>query len=197
LPFLFLLRTKDGRDVKGGGEMAKSLVEQYEEQQPGKKAEKKPKTGTGSKAAEGTGEAPGQDVRANTDGNSGEEKMENVVKPNKNGAKKDGGKEKKARKALRKAMKNAVREKSAQIATALVNEVINGDKRSADMMISFIEKKKKDGGTSSRHGGLTAADLLGSEEEWEGESYEAMEGQTEVSMGGREPEGRIRGNGDQ
>jgi hypothetical protein len=187
---LFLLRTKDGRDVKGGGEMAKSLVEQDEEQQPGKKAEKKPKTGTGSKAAEGTGEAPGQDVRANTDGNSGEEKMENVVKPNKNGAKKDGRKGKKARKALRKAMKNAVREKSAQIATALVNEVINGDKRSADMMISFIEKKKKDGGTPNRHGGLTAADLLGSEEEWEGESYEAMEGQPEVSVGGREPEGQ-------
>jgi hypothetical protein len=89
-----------------------------------------------------------------------------------------------ARKALRKAVKKAVKEECDRIAKALVEQTKKGNTRSTEMMISLIEKKKDDEG-SKRHGGLTAADLLGSEEEWESESAEAMEGQASGDEGAK------------
>lgn len=75
---------------------------------------------------------------------------------------------------------------------------MSGDKRSTEMMLSLIQKKKNKGdGVSKRHGGLTTADLLGSEDEWESESFEAVEGKSETGMGGREPENQGAGTKDQ
>jgi len=82
-----------------------------------------------------------------------------------------------ARKALRKAVKKAVKEQCAMIARTLVDATQKGNMRSTAVVLSMIEKKKKGGEGAKRHGGLTAADLLGSEEEWEGETAEAMEKQ--------------------
>ncbi len=134
-------------------------------------------------------EATSPDVTGNTDSSAKQE-----AKPgtgNRNGNKNDAGKKsKKVRKVLRQAVKEAIRAKSTEIAKALVHKVVDGDKRSTEMMFSLIEKKKKGGALSSRHGGLTAADLLGSEEEWESETDEAVEGQSELGTGGKEPEGQ-------
>jgi hypothetical protein len=91
--------------------------------------------------------------------------------------KKSGKKKEKARKVLRKAVKDAIRSRKTAIAGALIKKVIDGDKRSTEMMFSLIEKKNKDDAGEKRHGGLTAADLLGSEKEWESETAEVIEGQ--------------------
>jgi hypothetical protein len=72
-----------------------------------------------------------------------------------------------ARKVLRKAVKKAVKKKCDLIAKALVEETQKGNMRSTAMMLSLMEKKEGDE-SAMRHGGLTAADLAGSEEEWEG-----------------------------
>jgi len=81
------------------------------------------------------------------------------------------------RKALRKAVKKAVKKECEKIAQALVKETQKGNMRSTAVVLSMIEKRKKDSEGAKRHGGLTAADLLGSEEEWESETAEAMEKQ--------------------
>jgi len=85
-------------------------------------------------------------------------------------------KKRKAKKALRKAVKQEIRSRSEEIAQSLVRQVIEGDKRSTEMMFSLIDTHK-DADGPRRHGGLTAADLLGSEEEWDSETPEAMERQ--------------------
>jgi hypothetical protein len=78
-----------------------------------------------------------------------------------------------ARKALRKAVKKKVFDESIKIAETLVDKMIEGNMRSTAVVLSMIEKKQKDDEGLTRHGGLTAADLLGSEEEWDGETENA------------------------
>jgi len=86
----------------------------------------------------------------------------------------EGGK-KRVRKVLRKAVKKELKQKTGKIAESLVNKVIDGNVRSTEVIFSLIEENKGDDEAEKRHGGLTAADLLGSEEEWESETAEAME----------------------
>lgn len=101
--------------------------------------------------------------------------------------KKEGKGKKKARKALKKAVKKEVEVQSELIAKSLVKGMAEGNKFSAGLVMSFVEKKKDDGGKKKKDG-PTAAELLGSEEQWGGESFEAMENKAELGMGGREPE---------
>lgn len=97
-------------------------------------------------------------------------------------------KKQKARKVLVSAVEDEVIDQSSKIAKTLVNGVVDGNIQTTDLVISMIEKKKDEDG-SERHGGLTTADLLGSEDVWESETFEAMEDASEVGFGGREPEG--------
>ncbi len=78
------------------------------------------------------------------------------------------------RKALREAVKKAVKTRCSLIAQRLMDGIENGDVRSTAAVLSMIEKKKDEEG-HSRHGGLTAADLPRSEEEWERVTAEEME----------------------
>jgi hypothetical protein len=139
------------------------------------------------KKAEGTAEAIGE-----VNGKAASKKTGG--KGSRNGRGTDE-KKPRAEKALRKAVNAEMRIEADRIAKALVEKVVKGDKLSTDMMLSLIEKKKKSGEASKRHGGLTAADLLGSEDEWESESFEAVEGKSETGMGGREPEDSDQENG--
>jgi hypothetical protein len=142
-----------------------------------------------SSAAEGvSAEAEGEQKKGGAE--NGEEKKQGRT----NGTNERGGKEddkdgkEKIRKVLRKAVKKAIRDESQQIAKSLVHKAVDGDNRSTEMMFSLIEKKKKIDNGAMRHGGLTTADLLGSEDGWENETYEAMEDKSELGMGGRERE---------
>ena len=94
---------------------------------------------------------------------------------------------KKARKALKKALKKQVEERSESIAKSLVSGLVDGNMRSAAIVLGFMEKKKKDSGKKKKDG-PSLAELLGSEEQWESETFEAMEGRSELGVGGREPE---------
>jgi hypothetical protein len=161
-PFCFCA---DGQE--GGGEMAKNKLDE--------KANK-PKRGRGR---------PRKEPPAARGEEGTEDKKDGAGHQNEDA---DGQKPKKAMKALRKAVKDEIRARSEAIAEALVSKVANGDKRCTEMMFSLIEKKKKNDNGASRHGGLTAADLLGSEDQWESETYEAMEDKPESETGGRETE---------
>jgi len=105
----------------------------------------------------------------------------------------DGEKKPKARKVLRRAVEAEVIDQSSEIARALVKGVTDGNIRTTELVISMIDKKEKDGDGSERHGGVTAADLLGSDDVWESETYEALDEKSEVGFGGREPEGEASG----
>ena len=174
---------KDAERAKKNGKKAEGAAAAIEEA----KGE-----GRGSLASEDTGAAE----RISKRGAKREEKKEGSRKSRTGGAKRDGNKPK-ARQVLRKAVKEQIKVESDEIASALVDKVMSGDKRSAEMMLSLIQKKKNKGdGASKRHGGLTTADLLGSEDEWESESFEAVEGKSETGMGGREPENQGEGTRD-
>jgi hypothetical protein len=157
-----------------------------------KRAKRSSKTGKkaqGTAEAEATAEEACQPVSEDTDGAGGEAKK---------GGKHDKDEEKdgkkKFRKLLREAVKNAIRENSVEVAKSLIHKVVDGDKRSTEMMFSLIKKKKKQDVGEKRHGGLTAADLLGSEDEWESESYAAQESKAASGAGGRAPEGEAAVN---
>lgn len=156
----------------------------------GKKNGKKNDSESKSAEAGAMGAAPDEGVRANTDSDAKHEENGTNVPGRKNESGKDEPKKLKTKKLLRQAVKEAIRDQSSQVATALLKKVVDGDKRSTEMMFSLIAKKKKACVGSSRHGGLTAADLLGSEDVWESETEEAMEGESQAGMGGREPEGQ-------
>ena len=80
-----------------------------------------------------------------------------------------------ARKALRKAMKAKVKEECKEIAITLVNKVKAGDMRSAEMMMSLVERKKKDGKEAQKkRDGLSDAELMASEPEWDAEQERLM-----------------------
>jgi hypothetical protein len=196
----------EGLKDKGGGNMAINGFDKVLRNQ-GKRVGNKNEPVSESGPAEAAVEATVQGVNGDTDAGAAKEEDATPRNGNNNGNKKgeegkksgkgskngvEKGEETKgnARKLLRKAVKDAIRSQGKEVATALLQKVVDGDKRSTEMMFSLIEKKKKGGALSSRHGGLTAADLLGSEEEWESETDEAMEGQSELGMGGREPEGQ-------
>jgi hypothetical protein len=123
---------------------------------------------------EGAAEGAGGEIEAGGGDEGG--KAEKKDGKGGKGGKKGGGKGKKMRKVLRKAVKEAIRKESALVAKALVHKVGEGDKRCTEMMFALIQKKGHDGAAAG-HGGRTAADLLGSEEQWEDETAEAMERQ--------------------
>jgi hypothetical protein len=152
------------------------------------KAEKNGKTATGEASETG---GDGAEVEMKTPGTAvaADEAAKNKSNKaqGKKGEKKEGTGKKKARKALKKAVKRQVAEKSESIAKTLVNGFVDGNMRSAAIVMDLVEEKKKDGEKKKRDG-LTAAELLGSEEQWESESFEAMEGKAELGVGGREPE---------
>lgn len=79
-----------------------------------------------------------------------------------------------AKKALRKAVKRAVRERSKQIADSLVDHTVEGDIRSAEMVITLMEDKKKEGEDDKPWTGPSVAEMLASEPEWD-EEMEAKE----------------------
>jgi hypothetical protein len=159
------------------------------EKKPEKKCGRKNERSTKKKAEEAPADGIAREVSADTDSGTGPEEKGETGKGDSDTAGETEERKERAKKALRKALEDAIRRRREEIAESLVNKVIDGDERSTEMMLSLIEKKKKDGATSSRHGGLTAADLLGSEDEWESETDEALEGQADVGIGGREPEG--------
>jgi len=134
------------------------------------------------KAKRGRGR-PRKEARAAEAKEEAEDKQGSPGEQNEDG---NGKKPKKVRKALRKAVKEEIRLQRKKIATALVKKVAEGDKRCTEMMFSLIEKKKKGDNGASRHGGMTTADLLGSEEQWEDESAEAMERKAEQGRDGKE-----------
>ncbi len=85
---------------------------------------------------------------------------------------------------LMKAADRAVAENSAKLAGLLLEDALKGKVACARLLVALSErmdetKKKKleaKDRSKMRHGGLTAADLLGSEENWESETDDAMEG---------------------
>jgi len=89
-----------------------------------------------------------------------------------------------------------VAENSEELAKLLLKDALKGKMESARLLVTLSEKKEQlparrrrgqswaekltaepewDPTRDDRHGGLTAADLKGSEEDWENETAEAME----------------------
>jgi hypothetical protein len=71
-----------------------------------------------------------------------------------------------AKKALRHAVKKVVKENSGPIADALVKETENGDMRSAAMVLSLIEKKKKKDGEDDDWDGPSLSEILVPDQLW-------------------------------
>ena len=156
--------------------MRKSELDKIEERS---KKRGRPKKAEGGESAQAGG---GESAQA---GGSGEEaaSKEKPSRRRKSKAEKEAEEEEKekeaakgARRALRHAVKKVVKMKCGSLALKLMEETEMGNMRSAAMMISLMEKKQEGDG-EKRHGGLTAADLLGSEQEWDGETAEAGEKQ--------------------
>lgn len=82
------------------------------------------------------------------------------------GAEDDKQSRKGAKKALRHEVKKAVKAKSKQIAQSLVDRAGTGDVRSATLVISLMEHKKKDAGQQTAGDGLNLAQMLASEPQW-------------------------------
>jgi hypothetical protein len=97
---------------------------------------------------------------------------------------------------LKKAADRVVAENSEELAKLLLKDALKGKMESARLLVTLSEKKEQlparrrrgqswaekltaepewDPTRDDRHGGLTAADLKGSEEDWENETAEAME----------------------
>ena len=96
----------------------------------------------------------------------------------------DLGDYKGARKVLRHAVKAVVKVKSAAIAEKLVGKVEAGDMRGTEMVLSLIEKKKKQGkdAKKKKRDGPSWAELLASEPEWD----ESMEEGRDQGSGSRD-----------
>jgi hypothetical protein len=69
-------------------------------------------------------------------------------------------KRKGAKKALRHAVKEAVKENREEIADSLVTQAAKGDVRCTAMVLSLMEKKKKDGEDDDDWDGPGLADIL-------------------------------------
>jgi hypothetical protein len=86
---------------------------------------------------------------------------------------------------LMKAADQMVAEHSEKLADLLAKDALKGKVASARLLVALSErmdearKKKSESKDRSkmRHGGLTAADLLGSEDEWESETEDWIEAQ--------------------
>ena len=101
---------------------------------------------------------------------------------------------------LKKAADRAVAENSEELAKLLLKDALKGKMGSARLLVTLAEKKEQlparrrrgqfwaDEITAEllgeeRHGGLTAADLPRSEENWENETAEAMENRERGNKG--------------
>jgi hypothetical protein len=155
-----------------------------EERQNGERRQQK--KGKGAKAADAgcaaslevKGDPGEQGVNGNTDGGAGRDEK---------GERKKSGKKEKVGKVLRKAVKAAIRERSSEIANSLIDTTtIDGDLHGVEMLLSLAKKKKDE--DDDEHDGMSAVELLGSEEQWEDELPIATVGTREVGQGGREPE---------
>ena len=163
-PFAFA-QDEASEKAEGGGQMATGSFDKKDGK--GKKRGRPKRVASEENAK--TGESGGEPATA-----------EKPKRPRKSAAEKAAEKEERetqaskgARKALRKAVKKVVKEECDRIAKALVDGTEKGNMRSTAVMLAMIEKKKKDDEGAMRHGGLTAADLAGSEEEWEEETGNA------------------------
>jgi hypothetical protein len=72
-----------------------------------------------------------------------------------------------ARKALRHAVKKAVKENCGPIAARLVKKAESGDTKSAELMVSLMEKKKKGGDGDFDYDGPSLAEQLAAEPSWD------------------------------
>jgi len=184
-PFVFLRPARHRGEAEGGGAMAKGTVDKKDGKQ-GKRGRPRKAASTGRGAEKASrGAAADEALSSGAESGTKEEKKEEKKKHGKNTGEKEKDEEKKARKALRRAVKEKVRDESTRIAETLVKKMIEGNMESTAVVLSMIEKKK-DGEGSKKHDGLTAADLLGSEEEWEEETAEAMERQGTQGLGARD-----------
>jgi hypothetical protein len=101
---------------------------------------------------------------------SKEEKAEEKRKEKEEKEKKEG---KGAKKALRHAVKAVVRKGCTGFATSLMREAKDGKIRSTEIMLSLMEKKKKDGENDVGWDGLSIAAKLAAEPEWDEEMAKA------------------------
>lgn len=85
-----------------------------------------------------------------------------------------------AKKVLHGAVNGEVKKQGKMIATSLVQSTIDGDARTATMMLSLMEERNESK-DEKRHG-LSVADLLEAEPEWD----ESMDESCEADLGGRE-----------
>jgi hypothetical protein len=129
--FLFCDTGKTGTFGRNGGAMGKSDLEKKKSEKKNKVV-KMPRRDGGKDAVE----------RANGKRKAGEKKPKSRKKPTKKIEKEE---HKGARKALRHAVQREVKENCGKIAERLVNDTQNGDIRSTEMVLSLMEKKKKDG----------------------------------------------------
>jgi hypothetical protein len=176
-PFCFCGRQAKRGEAESGGEMGKSLVDRKAEEEERKKRgrPKKALTSAGNKedaAADAGGKKPSRATKKAAEKTEG-----------KGEAKKPTAKD-----ALQEAVEEQVLNRTLDIAVALVEKMIGGSKHSADLVMSLVDEKEEHSG-ASRHDGLTADDLPGSEEDWESESWIQAEGRAETGTGGNEPEG--------
>jgi len=95
------------------------------------------------------------------------------------------GADKAQKKELRKALKNAVRVQSKEIAESLITSAMNGDMRGAQVLIKAVAPERKTRAAKKKWSGPSAAELLASEPEWEGDEAEGAAG---MGSGSREPE---------
>jgi hypothetical protein len=101
---------------------------------------------------------------------SREEKAEEKRKEKEEKEKKEG---KGAKKALRHAVKAVMRKGCTGFATSLMSQAKDGKIRSTEIMLSLMEKRKKDGENDVGWDGLSIAAKLAAEPEWDEEMARA------------------------
>ncbi len=153
---------------RNGGAMGKSKLDQ-------EKHDKKNKVVTMAQEDSGKGTEEGGKGKKKAAGKAAKTggKRESKSKEEK-GKEKQREKEKKekeagkgARKALRHAVKAVVRTGCTGFAGSLMNQAKDGNVRSTEIMLSLMEKKKKDGEDDDGDGGLSLAERLAAEPSWD------------------------------
>lgn len=159
-------------DGQNGGQMGKSLLDQRKRNKKNKVAEMPLRNGGAeseagereselSRASELKRGAPGADSKKNAE----EEKPK---KGSKKASEKveDEEERKGAKKTLRKAVKKVVKDSSTTIAESLVKHAESGDIRSAELVLSLMQKEKDNG--DDEDDGPNLAELLANEPPWDG-----------------------------
>jgi hypothetical protein len=158
---------------KAGSKRAKERGSEGAETLKAKNAEK---AGVGTESGDGVGGEPEKEKKKR----GRPPKKERAATEDKTGA--DLKDHKGARKALRHAVKAAVKEQKTKIAKTLVDKAMEGNTRSAEMMLELMHKKKKDGegGKKKKQKGASWAQLLALEDEYD----KSAEGDEKKAEGG-------------